>query len=109
LSSEGETFEVPLVFVGAEDVPVLLGNNFIIQHQQDEFILSVGQFTPPILVGTLEERERVAKEITHLPVKIVARVAMTRQRLVELIEILQTNLKTFDEGHKVTGLGAKGK
>lgn len=87
---------VPIVYVGAEDVPVLLANQFVIQHEQNEFVLTLGQVTPPILLGTLEERREQAQKLAYVPVKVVARVAFTRERLVELIEVLQEHLRKYD-------------
>jgi len=91
-----EQVGVPIAFLGIEDVPVLYANHFIIQHNQNEFILSVGQLSPPILLGTPEEQAEQARQLSYVPVKIVARLAMTRQRLSELIGILQTNHATYD-------------
>jgi len=87
---------VPIVYVGGEDVPVLLANQFVIQHEQNEFVLTLGQVTPPILLGTLEERREQAQKLAYVPVKVVARVAFTRERLVELIEVLQEHLRKYD-------------
>jgi len=88
---------VPIVYVGAEDVPILLANQFIIQHEQSEFILTLGQMTPPILLGTPEERREQAQKLAYIPVKIVARIAFTRDRLVELIQMLEEHLRKFDK------------
>ena len=95
--AEEPTITLPIVYIGLEDVPVLFGNNFVIQHEQDEFILTVGQLTPPIVLGTQEERIEQAKKLSYISVKVVARIGFTRQRLVELIQILEENLKTYDE------------
>lgn len=98
MSADNEdTLRVPLVYVGGEDMPVLLANNFVIQHEQNEFVLTIGQLIPPILLGSREERLEQAKRLSYVPVKIVAKIGLTRQRLVELISVLQTNLATYDE------------
>jgi len=86
----------PLVYVGAEEVPVLLANVFVSQHEQNEFILTIGQLVPPMLFGTDEERLEQAKKVAYVPVKVVTRLALTRQRIVELIEVLQENLRNYD-------------
>jgi hypothetical protein len=93
--------EIPVLFVGVEDVPVLLANQFVIQHQQEEFILMIGQVAPPlILAGTPEEQLEQAKNISYIPIKVVGRFGLTRTRMTELIRILQDNLKKFDEGKR---------
>jgi len=92
-----DIFEIPIVISGAEDVSIHFANQFVIQHQQNEFILTVGQMSPPILLGSEEERREQAKQISFVPVKVIARIAMTRERLVELISVLQQNLAVFDQ------------
>lgn len=94
--NEEEAISLPLVYVGVEDVPLLFTNQFVIQHHQNEFILTLCQVTPPILLGTKQERREQAKRLSYIPVKVVARIAFTRQRLVELISVLQENLRTYD-------------
>ena len=101
--AEDQSVAVPLVYVGAEDVPIMYANHYVIQHQQDEFILTVGQVSPPILIGDEAEQREQAERLSYVPVKVVARLALTRARLTEVIAVLQTNLKTFDEkrsGHE---------
>ena len=93
---QGGQISLPLVYVGAEEVPVLLANMFVSQFEQNEFILTVGQLVPPILIGTLEEREEQAKKVGYVAVKIVAKLGLTRQRVVELIQLLQENLRNYD-------------
>jgi cytochrome oxidase assembly protein ShyY1 len=95
--TEEEEIRLPIVYIGTEDVPVALANQFVIQHQQNEFILTVGQIAPPILLGTDEERREQAKNVAYVPVKVVGRFTFTRQRLAELINVLQTHLRKYDE------------
>jgi hypothetical protein len=90
--------DVPLAWVGAEEVPVHLVNQFLCQFNQDEFILTVGQMVPPALIApTAEERLEQAEQITYVPVRPLARLAFTRQRLVELVATLQANIDQYDE------------
>jgi hypothetical protein len=89
-------FRIPLVYVGAEDVPILFVNQFVIQHHEDDFVLMLGQITPPVLLGTDEERRAQAEKVAYVPVNVVARVAFSRGRLVELIEVLQEHLRKYD-------------
>ena len=86
-----EQVELPFFFIGAEDVPIALSNMQVIQHVQQEFIITFGQFSPPIVFGSPEEQKEQVKSKPYLPVKTVARVAMSPQRLIELIKALQMN------------------
>ena len=87
---------IPIVFVGADEVPILFVNQMVIQHVQNEFILTLAQIQPPILLGSPEERQSQVEKITHVSAQVVARIGLTRARLAELIAALQTNLSTYD-------------
>jgi len=102
MNGEQDAITLPVVYVGAEDEPILLANQFAIQHQKNEFILTVGQLQPPILLGSPEERKEQAKKLTYVPIRVVARFGLTRQRLAELIEALQINLRKYDEKQEHT-------
>ena len=87
-----EQFELPFFFIGSEDVPIVLSNLQVVQHVQQEFIITFGQFSPPVVLGTPEEQLEQVKSKPYLPVKTVARVAMSPQRVGDLIKALQENL-----------------
>ena len=93
---------VPVVFVGAEDLPILHANHFVIAIHQEDFIVTVGQFAPPILLGSDEEQRDQASQLTYVPVKVVARLALTRTRVAELVSALQTQMQRYDETRGVT-------
>lgn len=97
MAEEKEVIQIPIVFLGMEDVPILYVNQFVVQHQQAEFILTLGQVTPPLLQGTEEEQREQARQLSHIPVKVVARLGMTRERVEELIIALQTNVEAYDK------------
>lgn len=95
--------QVPIVWVGTEEVPVVLANNFFIQFvqpDQDEFVLTIGTVVPPVLIGTPEQMEEQARSVSFVPVRAVARLGLTRQRVVELRGILDTILRQYDEARR---------
>lgn len=94
---ENEQREVPLVWENVEGLPVLFANQFIIQHLQDEFILTVGQMVPPPLLGDEQQRGAQLRELEGVPVKPLARIAFTRARLTELIQALAGNREIYDQ------------
>lgn len=94
---ENEGRHVPLVWENLDSVPVLLANQFIIQHFQDEFILTIGQTVPPPLLGDEQERAAQLRELEGVPVKPLARIAFTRARLTELIQALAGNREIYDQ------------
>ena len=102
MNREQDAITLPVTYLGLEDVPILFANQFVIQHEKNEFILTVGQLQPPILLGSPEERKEQAKKLTYVPIRVVARFGLTRQRLVELVEALQNNLRKYDEKQEHT-------
>ena len=97
---EQEGVAVPIVWSGPEDVPILVANAFVCQFDSetlDAFILTVGQLTPPALVGANpEEIRRQAEQISYVPVKPVARFGLSVGKMRELIAILAGNLEQLE-------------
>ena len=90
-----ESIELPLYVIGADEVPILFSNLMVVQHEQKEFILTFCQFSPPLALGPPEAQREQVKSMPYVPVKVVARVGLTPQRLSELIGILQENYNTW--------------
>ena len=91
-----DELSLPLSMSDFDDSPILLANHFLIQHQPDEFVVSLSQLTAPPLVGPSEEIRAQARSGGDVPVHTIARVAMTRRRVVELIALLQERLEEHD-------------
>ena len=89
---------VRLVWVGTEDMPVVFTNQALGQvGSHGEILLTFGQSSPPAFVPESdEETARVLEELSELPIKPVARLALTRTSLEQLIVALQTTLKNYD-------------
>jgi hypothetical protein len=94
---EGESRNVPVVWENLDSVPVLLANQFIIQHYQDEFILTLGQMVPPAILGDEQARAAQLRAIEQVNVRPLARIAFTRARLVELVQALEAHREIYDE------------
>lgn len=81
--------QLRLKFVGTDEIPVVFANQFVIQEQADEFILTIAQYAQPMLLGTVEEKREQAQGLpSEWPVKIVGRYGLTRGRLGELVDLL---------------------
>jgi hypothetical protein len=100
--ADEDTVQVPLAWVGLDEVPVLVSNQALIQHiGEDEFVLAFGHASPPPLVGSEEEKREQLRQISFVPVRVIARFGLTRRRVEELLNILQENLSRYD--NKVGG------
>ena len=89
--------QLRVVYTDPDDAPLLYSNQFAVQHDQDELVLTMGRLIPPLLLGTPEEKREQARQLENVEVRILARYAMTRARLVQLISVLQKNVQTYNE------------
>jgi hypothetical protein len=106
MSPEEEGLEVPVVWGGVEEVPILYANTFVCQWDvaaHGGFILTIGQLTPPALIGTPDEVRGQAEQLSYVPVRAVARIGVTRAKLDELIAILTINRDSYDEHARKMG------
>src|SRR5216683_1631170 len=84
---------VKLKWGDLEKIPIYFSNHALIQNVQDEFVLTFGQMTGPLFLTPPTKEELDALEsVTITP---IVRVAMTAERLIELIGALELNLRKF--------------
>jgi hypothetical protein len=96
---------VPIIWLGVEDVPILYANAFVGQFDPqtaDSVILTVGQMTPPAIMGaTPEEREEQVRQIAYVSIKPIVRLGLTVARARELVATLQASLDQLEEANKL--------
>jgi hypothetical protein len=98
MAEDPDQVSLPLAWIGVEDVPVLASNQMLIQFSaKDEFLLTFGHVGPPIVLGTQEQQREQLKTLTYAPVKPVARLGLTRQRVEEVIKVLTESLESHDK------------
>lgn len=89
-----QEISIPLVWLGAEEVPILFANQFMGQvDDHGEAIITVGQVTPPAILGTPEQQAEQIQNVAFVPVKPIARIALGTERLRELVAVLQQTLE----------------
>jgi hypothetical protein len=98
-----EGVDLSIAWEGVDNMPILFVNQFSGQvGQQSEVLLTFGQLAPPIILGeTQEERVRHARGLTHISVKPIARVAMTRAGLEELVGVLHKTIENYDKAQEL--------
>ncbi len=96
---EPEGIQFPVVWVGVEETPIQFTNLFISQFDQDmeTFIITFGQLSPPVLIGTPDEIREQAEQITYVSVRPVARISLSRLRMKELIAALSANADQLEQ------------
>ena len=94
MEGEPEHIQLPLVWVGVDEVPILFANALIAQFEQDlgAHLLTIGQITVPPVTGTPEEVAEQVAELEFVSVRAIARLAFTPEKLQEVITTLQANV-----------------
>ena len=81
-----------------DDFPTPNATNIVVQHTQHEFIISLFEILPPVLVGTQEEQRQQARDLASLKAKCVARVIIAAGRMPEFLQVMQEGYATFAAG-----------
>lgn len=91
-----ETFRVPLVLSGLNDVPIMFVNWMSVNHQGSEFVLTFGQYSQPIFAGgppTVDQLKRSGP----VPIKVVARLGVPAARMMDMVRALSENLSKYEQ------------
>lgn len=105
MADEPDSIQVPVVWVGADDLPVLFVNQFVVQvDPAGEVFITLGQLVPPAIQGaTDEERRQQAMDVQYVPVKPIARIGLTPTRLQELKSVLELALQNHERQKEAFG------
>lgn len=88
---------VPLAWTDLDDLDTPLANQFASLFLEEMFVVTVGNVTPPVFLGSEQARKEQAQELPYLPIRPIARFAMTEAKLEAFIDVLQGNLKRYRE------------
>ena len=98
---EPQGVQLPVVWVGADDLPVQFVNQFLGVVHPNEIFLTLGTLVPPAIIGdSVEERRKQVENLPFVPIKPIARVALTPARLEEMIRVLQDTLTNYEAQQK---------
>ena len=85
--------EVPLIWVGLDELPVQTATHFVVQISgPEELIFTIGHVAPPMLTGTPEQQIQQAESVAFVQGRPIARVGLTTNRIRELIKLLEEAL-----------------
>lgn len=68
-TGQPEPIEIPIIWVGVEDAQILFANQYLGQVEQQEIVLTFGQITPPVLLGSPEQQAQQVQRLGYIPVK----------------------------------------
>ena len=95
---EGDSVQVPVVWVGGDELQVIKVNQFIVQvDSAGDVFLTCGTVTPPVLLGdNHDDLRKLAEGISYVPIRTVSKFALSARHLRELIGVLQTGVEMFE-------------
>lgn len=84
-------WEVPSGF------PTHYSTHVVVQHGEDDFTITFWDLRPPLLMGSLEEKQQQAQALKEIRPTALARIIVSPHRMRQFTQVMQDNLKTFDE------------
>jgi hypothetical protein len=99
MSASTHDIAIPLQWIDFDETPILFANHFLVQHELEEFVVSLGQVVGPPAVGAPEDLTLPAAPVhdpRHVPIGTLCRVGLTRHRMTELISLLQNAVDEHD-------------
>lgn len=102
MTAEPEYIQVRVAWIGVDETPIQFVNQVLAQFSENEFIVTLGQIAPPVMLGDEQERREQAESLEYIPVTPVARLALTPAGMRDLVQVLSSNLETY-EGKEARG------
>jgi hypothetical protein len=99
---ESDIIGIPIAWIGMDEAEIAFANQIIFQmgdpEHLGEFTLTFGQLHSPAMIGPSPEDNRKRLEaLPYVPVRVVAKVALSEVRVRELVDILVRVLKSYDD------------
>lgn len=90
-------WEVPAGF------PTHYSTHLVVQHGEEDFTITFWDLRPPVLMGSLEQKQQQVRALTEVRPTVLARIIVSPRRMREFTQVMQDNLKTFDETYAAAG------
>ncbi|MBU1751223.1 MAG: DUF3467 domain-containing protein [Chloroflexi bacterium] len=86
---------LPIKWYYPEDLITRYVTNLIVQHGEQEFIVSFFEILPPAILGTPEQQEAQLERIDDIQATCVARIVIPAEKMSIFVKALQDNLDKF--------------
>lgn len=87
---------VRIAYVDPDRVPISYANNFYVNHNEHEFVLTLAEVAPP---ATLHMTDEELADLDHVEAVVTTRIAMSPSRFKEFVSIMSDNLATWDTAY----------
>jgi len=87
--------KIPIEWHVPEDVATQYANNIVVQHTENEFIVSFFETIPPLIIGSPEDIKTQIDGMEEIRSKCVARIIFASEKMRGFIQALNTNFDNF--------------
>jgi Protein of unknown function (DUF3467) len=88
---------VPIIWEVPAGLPTHYSTNLIVQHSDEDFTITFWDVRPPVLIGTREDKLRQVEELREIRPTALVRIILSPRKMREFTQVMQDNLKTFEE------------
>jgi hypothetical protein len=88
-------FLLPVEWHSSEDIVSRYATNMVVQHSDQEFIISFFEARPPLVLGKPEEIEAKLSQMKSVRADCVARIIVSTGRMPEFVKVLQDTLANY--------------
>jgi len=102
--ADSEGILIPIEYDVPQGLSSRFANYMTIQQDGHEFYLSFFEITPPLALGTPEQRREQLKELGSVKGTCVARIVFSAERMPGIVEVLHEQVEKYksrkEEGSK---------
>ena len=95
VGQEPEGRPLPVEWHSSENIVSRYATNMVVQHSDQEFIISFFEARPPLVLGKPEEIETTLSQIKSVRADCVARIIVSAGRMPEFVKVLQDTLANY--------------
>jgi hypothetical protein len=89
--------ELSIVWEVPTGFPTHYATHLVAQHSDEDFTITFWDLRPPVLMGSPDEKSQQVKALKEVRPTALARIVVTPRRMREFVQVMQDNLKTFEE------------
>jgi hypothetical protein len=88
---------IPVKYVIPDEIITRYATDMVVQHSDQEFLISFWEIQRPVLLGTDEERKAQVQMIKFIENRCVARFAITPDRMQKFLDALKENVDHYQK------------
>lgn len=94
IRSETKPKAVRIIYADPDRVPISYANNFYVNHNEHEFVLTLAEVAPPPTLHMTEEELAALESIEAI---VTARIAMSPSRFKDVVTAMSENYMKWEQ------------